>query len=195
MEKHQDNFELEEMKQQIRLLKEKLEKETIVNEKMIMQSIREKLGYIKRKIRFMYILVPFALIYCNLFFISTGYSWMFCVVTTLFLIVACIYQIYSHKGVNPKEISTGNLINISQALIRMNRLGLRWLYFGLPFAALWMVWFLVESYPKDSGKFICIGGGVGFVVGAIMGLLHLNNVRRKAKDAIREIEAYTRTEE
>ncbi|WP_300813945.1 hypothetical protein [uncultured Bacteroides sp.] len=183
MEKHQDNFELEEMKQQIRLLKEKLAKEAIVNEKMIMQSIREKLGYIKRKIRSMYILVPFALIYCNLFFISTGYSWMFCVVTSLFLIVA------------PKEISTGNLINISQALIRMNRLGLKWLYFGLPFAALWMVWFLVESYPKEGGETICIGGGVGFVVGAVMGLLHLNNVRRKAKDAIREIEAYTRTEE
>lgn len=84
------------MKQQIRLLKEKLAKETIVNEKMIMQSIREKLGYIKRKIRSMYILVPFALIYCNLFFISTGYSWLFCVVTSLFLIVACIYQVYSH---------------------------------------------------------------------------------------------------
>lgn len=31
------------MKQQIRLLKEKLAKETIVNEKMIMQSIRENL--------------------------------------------------------------------------------------------------------------------------------------------------------
>ena len=33
------------------------------------------------------------------------------------------------------------------------------------------------------------------MVGAIMGLIHLNKVRRKAKDAIREIEAYTRTEE
>lgn len=183
------------MKQQIRLLKEKLAKETIVNEKMIMQSIREKLGYIKRKIRSMYILVPFALIYCNLFFISTGYSWLFCVVTSLFLIVACIYQVYSHKGINPKEISTGNLINISQALIRMNLLGLKWLYFGLPFATLWIVWFLIESYPKEGGETICIGGGVGFVVGAIMGLIHLNKVRRKAKDAIREIEAYTRTEE
>ena len=36
MEKYQDNFELEEMKQQIRLLKDKLAKETIISEKMML---------------------------------------------------------------------------------------------------------------------------------------------------------------
>ena len=40
MEKYQDNFELEEMKQQIQLLKDKLAKETIISEKMMMQSIK-----------------------------------------------------------------------------------------------------------------------------------------------------------
>ncbi len=55
MENYQDNFELEEMKQQIRLLKDKLAKETIISEKMMMQSTREKLAYINRKNRIMYI--------------------------------------------------------------------------------------------------------------------------------------------
>lgn len=67
MEKYQDNFELEEMKQQIRLLKDKLAKETIISEKMMMQSTREKLTYINRNKRLMYIGIPFALIYCNMF--------------------------------------------------------------------------------------------------------------------------------
>ena len=138
MEKYQDNFELEEMKQQIRLLKDKLAKETIISEKMMMQSTREKLTYINRNKRLMYIGIPFALIYCNMFFIWMNYSWMFCVVTSLFLIAACLYQIYSHR----------------------------------------------ES--------ICIGGGVGFVAGAIIGLRYLKNERRKAKEAIRDIEEYTR---
>lgn len=193
MEKYQDSFELEEMKQQIQLLKDKLAKETIISEKMIRQSTREKLDYIKRKHRFMCILVPFALIYCNVAFIKLDYSWMFCTVTSLFLIAAGIYQLYSHKGVNVESISTGNLIDISKSLIRMNHLGLQWLYFGLPFAGLWMAWFIIESYPKESGEFICIGGGVGFVIGSILGLLHLRNVRRKAKDAIRDIEEYTQS--
>lgn len=191
MEKYQDNFELEDMRKQIQLLKDKLAKETIINEKMIMQSTREKLDYIKRKHRFICILVPFALIYCNVAFIKLDYSWMFCTVTSLFLIAAGLYQLYSHKGIDVESISTGNLVDISKTLIRMNRLGLKWLRFGLPFALLWMAWFIIESYPKESGEFICIGGGVGFVVGAVIGLLHLKNVRHKAKEAIRNIEEYT----
>lgn len=192
MEKYQDNFELEEMKQQIRLLKDKLAKETIISEKMMMQSTREKLAYINRKNRMMYIGIPFALIYCNVFFIRMDYSWMFCVITSLFLIAACLYRLYSHKGVDTKEISTDNLVDISKALIRMNRLGLKWLYFGLPFVLLWGVWFIIESYPKESGESICIGGGVGFVAGAVIGLRYLRNERRKAQEAIRDIEEYTR---
>ena len=192
MEKNQDNFELEEMKQQIQLLKGKLAKETIISEKMMMQSIREKINYINRKNRIMYIMIPFALIYCNIFFILTDYSWMFCVVTSFFLIAACLYHVYSHKGVNTQEISTDNLVNISKALIRMNRLSLQWLYFGIPFALIWMAWFIIESNSKEMGESICNGGSVGFVVGAFMGLIHLRNIRRKAKDAIRDIEEYTR---
>lgn len=192
MEKYQDSFELEEMKQQIRILKEKLAKETIINEKMIMQSIREKLSYINRKNRIIYIILPLALIYCNAFFIMRNYSWMFCIATSLFLIAAGVFQIYSHRGLDIKEISTDNLVNVSKALIRMNRLGLKWLLFGIPFALLWIAWFVIESCPKDGGKASCIGGAVGFVVGAIVGLMHLRNVRRKAKDAIRDIEEYTR---
>lgn len=191
MENYQDNFELKEMKQQIRLLKDKLAKETIISEKMMVQSTREKLSYInRRKNRILYIITPFALVYCNLFFILMDYSWMFCIVTSLFLIAAFLYQVYSHKGVNVESISTDNLVNISKALIRMNCLGLKWLYFGIPFALLWMAWFIIESYSKEGGEFICIGGGVGFVIGAIMGLTHLRNVRRKAKEAIRNIEEY-----
>ena len=76
------------MKQQIRLLKDKLAKETIISEKMMMQSTREKLTYINRNKRLMYIGIPFALIYCNMFFIWMNYSGMFCVVTSLCLIAA-----------------------------------------------------------------------------------------------------------
>lgn len=192
MEKYQDNFELEEMRRQIQLLKDKLAKETIISEKMIMQSTREKLSFINRKKWILYIIILFALIYCNIAFVILNYSWAFCIITSLSLIAACLYQRYSHTGVNIKEISTENLTNISKALIRMNQLELRSMYFRLPFALLWVVWFMIESYPKEGGEPICIGGAVGFVVGAVIGLLHQKNVRRKAQEAIRDIEEYTK---
>lgn len=107
------------------------------------------------------------------------------------LIIAGIYQRYSHKGVSIDCISTGNLLDISKALVRMNQLNLRWLYFGIPFALCWIVWFMFESYSKVGGEMICYGGSVGFVLGAVGGILHCVHVRRKAKEAIRDIEEYT----
>lgn len=194
MEKQSDNFELEDMRQQIRLLKDKLAKETIVNDRLIRESTRDRISYITRKKRICYGMIIFALIYCNMLFIRLDYSLFFCLYTSLFLIAAGIFQWYSHQGVEVKRITTDNLLDISKALARMNRLGLRWLYFGVSFCLLWMVWFMVESYPKEGGEFICYGGTVGFVIGSVIGIMHCVAIRRKAKQAIRDIEEYTKDE-
>lgn len=192
MENYADRCELDEMKQQIQLLKDKLAKEIIVSEKLIRHSTQDKVSYINRKKKFMYFLIVFALVYCNVFFLLMGYSWIFCAVTSVFLIIAGCYQRYSHKGVGIDCISKGNLLDISKALLRMNQLNLRWLYFGIPFALCWIVWFMFESYPKVGGEMICYGGSVGFVLGAAGGILHCIRVRHKAKEAIHVIEEYTK---
>lgn len=84
MENHTDKFELDGMKQQIQLLKDKLAKEIIVSEKLIRHSTQDKVSYINRKKKFMYFLIVFALVYCNTFFLLMGYSWIFCVFTSVF---------------------------------------------------------------------------------------------------------------
>lgn len=84
MENHTDKFELDEMKQQIQLLKDKLAKEIIVSENLIRHSTQDKVSYINRKKKFMYFLIVFALVYCNTFFLLMGYSWIFCVFTSVF---------------------------------------------------------------------------------------------------------------
>ena len=192
MENYADRCELDEMKQQIQLLKDKLAKKIIVSEKLIRHSTQDKVSYINRKKKFMYFFIVFALVYCNVFFLLMGYSWIFCAVTSVFLIIAGCYQRYSHKGVGIDCISEGNLLDISKALLRMNQLNLRWLYFGIPFALCWIVWFMFESYPKVGGEMICYGGSVGFVLGAAGGILHCIRVRHKAKEAIHDIEEYTK---
>ena len=49
MEENLNTIELNEMKEQISLLRRKLEKETIVNEKLIRASMRDKLKAVKRR--------------------------------------------------------------------------------------------------------------------------------------------------
>ena len=50
---------------------------------------------------------------------------------------------------------------------------------------------MLESYPKVGGEMICYGGSVGFVLGAVGGILHCVHVRRKTQEAVRDIEEYT----
>lgn len=85
MENRSESFELEDMRQQIQLLKAKLEKETIVSEKLIRQSTQDKVSYIDRKKKTVYVLIGFALVYCNVYFILMGYSWIF----VCLLLVSC----------------------------------------------------------------------------------------------------------
>ena len=73
MENYADRCELDEMKQQIQLLKDKLAKEIIVSEKLIRHSTQDKVSYINRKKKFMYFFIVFALVYCNVF--SSGGRW------------------------------------------------------------------------------------------------------------------------
>ena len=60
MENFTDKFELDEMKQQIQLLKDKLAKEIIVSEKLLKNSTQDKIAYINRKKRFIYFFIVFA---------------------------------------------------------------------------------------------------------------------------------------
>ena len=66
--------ELEEMRSQISLLKDKLEKQAIVNAEHIKRSVRSKMSEINRTVTATIFIGTFALIYCTWFFASQGCS-------------------------------------------------------------------------------------------------------------------------
>ena len=49
------NIQLDEMRQQIALLKAKLDKEAIVNDQLLRQSMRQKMGFINKSALIQYI--------------------------------------------------------------------------------------------------------------------------------------------
>lgn len=72
MENFTDKFELDEMKQQIQLLKDKLAKEIIVSEKLLKNSTQDKIAYINRKKRFIYFLIVFCFSLLQYIFLADG---------------------------------------------------------------------------------------------------------------------------
>ena len=68
------SHELEEMRSQISLLKEKLDKQTIVNEEHIRRSMKTKMSDINRIVSITIVLGVFALLYCTYFFYTMDFS-------------------------------------------------------------------------------------------------------------------------
>ena len=112
-----DFSELQELKNQFNLLNEKLEKQRIINEEMIKESMKEKLSHIDRwyQSRFRLNTIP-ALIICSVFFIrylNDGFGhWGYCL---LILIVGSISFYLDKKAYHALDIKNLPYLSMTEA--------------------------------------------------------------------------------
>ena len=184
MEELFNTAELNEMKEQISLLRRKLEKETIVNEKLIRASMRDKLKEVKRR---SYILCAVAIGVCPLWAtpIFDFHSIWFMGVTIAFLFIAVAYEIYCNQLLSTQNYSNGNLIDEARKLNRYKQLSRQWHWFSIPFLFIWLSWFVYEA--TSVGDFhtnnILIGGLIGGTIGGVIGW----SIYRKGQNAVSEV--------
>ena len=184
MEELFNTAELNEMKEQISLLRRKLEKETIVNEKLIRSSMRDKLKAVKRR---SYILCAVVIGACPLWAtpIFDFHSIWFIGVTIAFLFIAVAYEIYCNQLLSTQNYVNGNLIDEARKLNRYKQLSRQWHWFSIPFLFIWLSWFVYEA--TSVGDFhannILIGGLIGGTIGGVIGW----RIYRKGQNAVSEV--------
>lgn len=184
MEELFNTAELNEMKEQISLLRRKLEKETIVNEKLIRTSMRDKLKAVKLR---SYILCAIVLVACPVWTtpIFNFHSPYFIGVSIAFLLIAVVYEIYCNQLLSTQNYIAGSLVDEARKLNRYKRLSRQWHWFSLPFLCIWLPWFVYEA--TSMGGFysnnILIGGLIGGVIGGAIGL----TIYRKGQSTINEV--------
>ena len=101
-------YEIEGMKQQIALLKKKLESQTIVSEQMLDKAIRTNLSKLNRRAWFTGIVGAVAIPYCWYVFFRMNLSTAFCVATAVFLLVCIVATWIQYRG-----LSAANLIDLT----------------------------------------------------------------------------------
>ena len=179
-----NTIELNEMKKQIALLRHKLEKETIVNEKLIRASMRDKLKAVKRR---SYILCAVVIGACPLWAspIFDFHSIWFKGVTIAFLFIAVAYEIYCNQLLSTQNYITGSLIDEVRKLNRYRQLTRQWHPFGISFLCVWVPWFVYEatSVGEIHVNNILIGGLIGGIIGGAIGW----TIYRKGQNAVSEV--------
>lgn len=184
MEEQFNTAELNEMKEQITLLRRKLEKETIVNEKLIRTSMRDKLKAVKRR---SYILCAVVIGACPLWAnpIFSFHSPWFKGVTIAFLLISVIYEIYCNQLLSTQNYIAGSLVDEARKLNRYKQLSRKWHWFSIPFLCIWLPWFVYEA-TSVGGFFvnnILIGGLIGGIIGGIIGW----RIYKKGQNAVNEV--------
>ncbi len=187
-----NDFEMNEMRQQMSILKKKLEKQEIVNEKLIRQSMRKNMRSINRTNLILtaicILMVPYSY---WVFYMMQGFSLSFWIGTSIFMLICAGATIWNSRRLNSSDLMSGDLLEARKNVASAKRFDTQWLLFGLPLALLWLAWFGYEVYrvngPDDMMPLL-LGGSFGAVIGLICGFRIYFKTQRQYQEIIDQIE-------
>ena len=193
-----ENIELDEMRQQMTTLKNKLNQQEIVNDRVVRRSMRNEVNTITRRY---YIIMAIAVLmvpYGYWCFVKLcGLPLFFWIVTSIFMLVCAGVTFYTYHKISDPNMMNHNLVEARKKVASAKKFEANWLFFGIPAVVLWMSWFLYETYQLHGGTFsngLFWGGCIGGIIGAICGLSVHFKTQRQYQDIIDQIEDLTAEE-
>lgn len=185
--------ELQQMRQQLAAFKQQLDRQQIVNDRILSRAMSGKAAAIRARLAAVCAVVGFGIVYCPYTLHALGCSWALSVVTALFLVAACAVTIYERRAAAPERLMGSSLVDAAERIARIKRLEKHWQHrVGWPFLAAWLPWLLFEllhgatAATAQTAVFIA-GIAAGGIIGGLIGFrLHKRNMR-DADDMLRSI--------
>jgi len=186
-----NNSELETMRAQIALLKEKLDKETIVSEKILRDTMRHKARSINTNAWISVAASIFVMIWALAYIPKEGFSWWFAGATVLMMLVCDFFTWKYHKDVNAKTMS-GDLLTVAKVMKQLRDNYKKWLKYSIAMISVWFVWlsaeFCIRLNDWKLALIMIVALLIGLVIGGFIGLKMHNSVIRNAEEIIQQIE-------
>lgn len=186
------SHELEEMRAQLGMLKDKLEKQTIINETHIRNSMKSKMSDINKTVTGTIIAGVFALCYSTWFFYWQDFSLAF-VIATFVMLAVCLGSTIAQRVILGKmDFSQGNLVETAEKLSKIKKHYQDWYKIAIPMITVWFGWMMYEmlsihSLESPMAIGFCCGALIGGVIGGILGMRINRKVARKATEILDQI--------
>ena len=188
------SHELEQMRSQIGMLKQKLEQQAIVNDTHIRNSMKSKISDLNRTVLGTIFVGIFAVIFAPMTFYNQGCSLLF-VIGTAVMLAACLGLTIVQK-INLSrmtDLSQSNLVETAEKINKTRTHYKEWYRIAIPMILVWVGWMIYEMVntigiesPTAIG-FYC-GAGVGLIIGGIIGSRINRKVVRQANEILAQIE-------
>ena len=187
-----DFAELQELKNQFNLLNEKLEKQCIINEEIIQESMKEKLSYIERwyKKQFLVCTIgcPIMSIIFMVQFMDQGFRyWGF----SIFVLVLALIELYwnriCYKALDINNLSNLNMIQATETIINHKQLrNKRKKVLFIPFIAL-LIWTLLVASNFTWNLPILILTVFMFCMSLILGIYQSKQNQKRLEAVLEQI--------
>ncbi len=182
--------ELEQMREQITLLRSKLDKETIINERLLRRAMHDKVRGITRDNRVLIIIGTLFIPYVLIVFDYLGMSLWFSIATALLLAICVVVTWWSQRGLHADELLDGDVVSVGKKVLKLKQMNDRWLWYAIPMLILWFAWLYWEAYQQIGGTPLFNGFVTGGVIGIVLGLILGGKVRRRTQRRAREVLAH-----
>jgi hypothetical protein len=180
---YREHTELNELREQIALLKDKLQRQQIISEQNIIVAAQKGISKLNKTGNIWGIFGIFAVVYCSWAFHRFGFSDGFVIGTAIFLAICAAVTIYAHWGIRSIDVANGNLVDIAQRLIRFRKIYSHYHLFAVPALLVWCYFLYYDAQRMlDNAEYFLIGGCVGGLIGAVIGLkAHFKVIRETDK--------------
>ena len=167
------NTEFEDMREQMNILKMKLQEQAIVNERVLRHSMKRSMTGINRRYTFVSILCLLMIPYSYWAFVElSGMSFYFWIATCVLMLICFGYTLYNGRHLSSRLFEK-DLVEARTKVAEAKKLDHDWLKIGIPLAVLWLAFFAYEQYRLYNGgdwKILVASCIIGAVVGAAIGL-------------------------
>lgn len=177
MEKNNIN-ELEDMRRQLDILKNKLDKQEIVNDRVIRESMKSKMSWINKYRWLSLFLVPFvAICFLPMTYQMNCWGLYF---FTLLMVLASVIADFIINRMPDNAFMNDNLLELSEKMVRMKKYRRIETIVGMVVIVFWLAWLLYTIYMSGtvSGEpqmekytiSFMVSVGIGAIIGGAIGL-------------------------
>lgn len=180
-----EHIELDELREQVALLKEKLLRQQIISEQNVIAAAQKSISKLNRTGMIWSAFGVFAVVWCAFIFHQLGFSDGFVIGTTILLLFCAVVTIYAHWGIHSIDVARGNQMDIAQRLVRFRKIYSHWHLFSIPAIFVWMYFMYKDTLNVFSDIEIApmmISVLVGGIIGLVIGLkAHFKVIRETDK--------------
>ncbi len=189
-----NNSEFEQMRSQLEIMKRKLDRQEILNDRLVRQAMQQKVSWIKKYIWFeLVVLYPIIILSFAMLTAVFNLSWLICA-AIIILTGADIYADFKINKIGSDDWLGENLVETGRKLVRQKRLRMQQLIISVPvlICVLFMFFYdMSQHVATDFFKSISVGGIVGGIIGLCIGVRILMKMQRTNDELIRQIEEIT----